>query len=386
MSKIKRCCFLILIITFTITSTGCWNYREINNLNLAAGIGLDKETKDKKYILTTEILVPKPKNAVSVERSRLVEAEADTVFKAMRNTIKSNGKMIYWSHCKAMIISEGIAKEGVIQVLDIIDRNPEMRPDISILIADGQSPEKILKEAKSIEDVTSYKIRDSMDNQDKLPNYSKGDTWDFISELMKEGIEPTASLVKIVYKNGKKDFQIGGVAVFKKDKMVGKLNENETEAFLFIRNQAKGGVIVLDKKASGIPVNISLEVLKAKCKMTPSYVNGKLAMGVNLDMDVSMTEVEGSEDVIKPDKRKMVEKAFEEYMKKRIVYVIGKAQQEYDSDIFGFGRTIRNNMPTVWKSVKGNWDEQFKNLSTEVTVKANITKTVLTSESIKPGE
>jgi len=150
--------------------------------------------------------------------------------------------------------------------------------------------------------------------------------------------------------------------------------------------EAKNGVIALDKKFSGIPVNLSLEVLKSKCKMTPSYVAGKLAMGIDLQMDVAITEIEGTADVIKVEQRKKVEKALEEYMKKRIVNVLGKVQQEYDSDIFGFGKTIRNNMPAVWKSIKGNWDEQFKNLSTEVTVKVNITKTVLTSESIKPGE
>lgn len=386
MKIVKRCCFFVLIIAFAITSSGCWNYREINNLNLAAGIGLDKDIKDKKFKLATEILVPKQKNSGTTERSRIVESKGDTIFKAMRNTISGNGKMIYWSHCKVMVVSEGIAKEGLIQVLDVVDRNPEMRPDISLLIADGQPPDKILKQAKGIDDVTSYKFRDAMDNQSKLPNYTKGDTWDFIDDLMKEGIEPVASLIKIVYKENKIDFQIGGVAVFKSDKMVGKLNENETETFLFIVNETKNGVIALDKKSSGLPVNLSFEILKSKCKMTPSYVSGKLAMGIDLQMDVSMTEVEGTADVIKAEQRKKVEKILEEYIKKRIVNVLGKIQQEYDSDILGFGKTIRNNIPEVWKSVKGNWDEQFRNLSTEVTVKVNITKTVLTSESIKPGE
>jgi len=386
MSKIKRFCFLILIITFTITSTGCWNYREINNLNIAAGIGLDKDPKENKYILSTEILVPKAKNTAVVEKSRDVKSKGDTIFKAMRNTISGNGKMIYWSHCKVMVVSEGIAKEGLIQVLDVVDRNPEMRPDISLLIADGQPPEKIFKEGKSIDDVTSYKFRDAVDNQDKLPDYTKADTWDFIDQLMKEGVEPVASLIRIVYKENRMDFKIGGLAVFKRDKMVGKLNENETESFLFVINEAKDAVIALDKKASGLPVNLSFEVVKSKCKMVPSYTSEKLAMGINLDMDVSMTEVEGSADVIKPDKRKQVEKILEEYMKKRIVNVIGKVQHEYNSDIFGFGKTYRNNMPSVWKSVKGNWNEEFKNVATEVTVKVNITKTVLTSESIKPGE
>ena len=294
--------------------------------------------------------------------------------------------MIYWSHCKVMIVSEGVAKEGLIQVLDIIDRNPEMRPDISILVADGETPEKILKEAKTVDDVTSYKFRDAMDNQSMLPDYTKGDAWDFIEKLMKEGIEPVASLIRLVYKENRIDFEIGGVAVFKKDKMVGKLNANETEAYLFVINEAKNGVIALDKKASGLPVNLSFEVVKSRCKMTPGYTSGKLVMGIDLQMDVSMTEIEGSADVVKPDQRKKVEKALEEYMKKRIVSVIGKMQQEYDSDIFGFGKSIRNNKPAVWKSVKGNWDEEYKNLSTEVTVKVNITKTVLTSEPIKPGE
>lgn len=386
MIKIKRFCLYILLITILITFTGCWNYREINNLSLAAGFAVDKDIKENKYILTTEILVPKQKNSAAIQSSAFIQAKSDTIFKAMRNTIRSNGKMIYWSHCKVLIISEKVAKEGVVQVLDIVDRNPELRPDISFLVASEQNAEKIFTASKEKDNVTAYKFRDAMENQPKAPSYTGGDAWDFINDLMKEGIEPTASLINIVYKDGKAEFQIGGIAVFKRDKMVGKLTEKEAEAFLYIINKAKDGVIALDKKSSNLPENLSLEILKNQCKMRPGYSNGKLVMNLDINLDVGITEIEGPEDVIKPDKRKQVEKATAEYLKKDILNVIAKAQQEYDSDIFGFGKSIRNNLPSAWNKVKANWDDEFKTLSTEVNIKVNVVKTSLTSEPIKPGD
>jgi len=51
---------------------------------------------------------------------------------------------------------------------------------------------------------------------------------------------------------------------------------------------------------------------------------------------------------------------------------VTKAQNEYRTDVFGFGEKIHNKYPKYWKTVEGNWEEVFSKLPVQVTVQAHI--------------
>jgi spore germination protein KC len=109
-------------------------------------------------------------------------------------------------------------------------------------------------------------------------------------------------------------------------------------------------------------------------------------MKINVIVDVSIAEIEGGEDFIKKDKRKELEIKSENYMEQGINNLIVRVQEQYGSDIFGFGNNIENGMPNLWKNFKKNWDEEFKNLKFETVVNVNIKRSELTSQPIKAGE
>lgn len=62
-------------------------------------------------------------------------------------------------------------------------------------------------------------------------------------------------------------------------------------------------------------------------------------------------------------------------------------QEEYQSDIFGFGEAIHRSNPEEWNKIKENWDEEFSDLTVNVKVdmKIRLTGTVNSSflEKIK---
>ena len=51
---------------------------------------------------------------------------------------------------------------------------------------------------------------------------------------------------------------------------------------------------------------------------------------------------------------------------------INAAQEEFGSDIFGFGNVIHRKNPSYWKTVEKEWDEEFKELNVEIQVKSEI--------------
>jgi spore germination protein KC len=180
--------------------------------------------------------------------------------------------------------------------------------------------------------------------------------------------------------------KIGGVAVFKVDKMIGKLSEEEAEFFSFLNPKIKGGVLVINNGSHGNSVNVSLKVLSGKTTVKPIFANGNITMRINIIVDVTISEIGGSEDFIGKSKRVELEKSTENHIEQGISNLIRRVQDQYGSDIFGFGNAVKINMPDSWKNIKNNWDEEFKNLEFETDVSIKIKKSELTSKPIKVGE
>ncbi|MNP53223.1 Spore germination protein A3 precursor [compost metagenome] len=73
-------------------------------------------------------------------------------------------------------------------------------------------------------------------------------------------------------------------------------------------------------------------------------------------------------------------------LQQNILSVIHKLQQEYQADIFGFGKAVHNDMPQSWRKLEAKWPEEFKELDVQVTSKVVIQSTAKSSRTIKLGD
>lgn len=386
MKKIKKCVFISVILAISLLLTSCWNYREINELSVINGFTIDEGKENYKYDITAEILAPKLAIGRDKVKSRLVEIEGDTIFKAARRIIEVDGKKAYWSHAKVMIVSKTIAEKGLISVIDFANRNPEPRPDLHIIIADMDKAKEIFKLYGQDVSVISFKLQEMLENEGQIATYKALDLWRFINDLTDEVISPIAPILYLSEIEGKKMPKIGGIAVFKVDKMIGELNEEEAEFFSMLSPKLKGGLLVIRNDINGQLVNVSLKILTGKTIIKPIYVNGNIVMKINIIVDVSIGEIEGRENFIAKGKREVLQKNAENYIKIGVNNLIKHVQEDYDSDIFGFGKAFKIEMPNVWKRIENKWDEEFKNLKFETTVSVNIKRSELTTKPIKAGE
>ena len=229
---------------------GCWNYREIDTLAIVAGMAIDKDIITKKYIVTTEIITTQMSGVSSIINSELYTSEGDSIFGAVRNTIEKTGLKLFWSDAKVIIISESLAMEGVIPVIDWINRSSDVRSDMWVLISKGNSAAEILKAKVKLNAVTSFHLDETMKSGKTLSKFTDSRLWSFIDEISSEGKSATVATVKNELNDDTISPRVAGSAVFKSDKLVGYLNENETLYMLMIKNKFKDGLIVL-KNVSG---------------------------------------------------------------------------------------------------------------------------------------
>jgi hypothetical protein len=155
-------CFITLLNI--IINTGCWNYRELNDIAIVSGTAIDKNEKNNKYIVTFEII-----NTKGAKESKnipdLVTMEGNSIFDAVRNTIEKLARRIYWSHAKVVVINKSIAKEGITPVIDFMYRDAEVRTDIWMLISDDDTAADILKGKDKYHDTISFHIDEAFRNE-----------------------------------------------------------------------------------------------------------------------------------------------------------------------------------------------------------------------------
>lgn len=384
--KAKKLVLLLTEIFLILASTtGCWNYREVDNLAIVAGVAIDKG-KNNNYLITVEIVNIESGGKEAKTTSKKLEMEGETIFDGARNTIKISGKRLYFSHIKIVIISKEIAKEGLVPVLDWFNRDAELRHSIHILVSKEKTATELLSQQSITNEIRSFEIEDMIMAQNSVAKAPNIIISKLIDSLSGEGISATLPAVGITMNQGEKTSELSGTAVFKKDKFVGLLDEKETKDFLFITDNVKKGLIIEKELEENKKANITFEIFKSKTKVKPVYKNGEFTMDILIRPQVAIAEQGTTKDYIDKKGMKQIKTNAEKKMETDIEKLVKKVQEKYGADIFGFGRMIFHDKKKLWKGVKENWDEEFKNVNVKVKVELDIKNSALSRKPIKVGD
>ncbi|MBU5440139.1 Ger(x)C family spore germination protein [Tissierella sp. MSJ-40] len=356
----------VIIITSTFLLTGCWNYNEVEKLAIVSGVAIDKNEKDNKFELTAEVIDLKSTQVGGRFNSQRIQSDGDTILDAIRNMIKISAKKLYWSHATTFILSENVAKEGILPVLDFIARDKEPRLSINIFVSKEKTAAELLSQQSISTEIRSFEMDYMLLANDSLSKVPEVQVYEFMNDLSNQGISPVLPTLEITLNEGKRTAELGGTAVFKKDKLAGFLTLEDTKFLLFVKDKIKGGLLIVNDKEGESPHVVTLEIFKNKTKIIPNYSNGQLSIDIRTRTDVSIAEEDTTKNYIDEKGRAELRKKAEKYLERNIERVIKQAQQEFDSDIFGFGNTIMRKRPDLWKEIGKQWGSIFPELKINV--------------------
>ncbi|WP_142415521.1 Ger(x)C family spore germination protein [Hathewaya massiliensis] len=379
---INKIIVLFILLCFSTTLTGCWDYVEMTDLKYVAGMAIDRDKDTDEYILTMEVL----EGTVNEKtiNSSIVQTRGETIHKALRDAIKKVGKMLQLSHAKVVIISKDIAKKGIIPVIDLINRDVEIRNDMWVIISEMSTASEILNTDKKPDEILSYDLESSIKSNDKTGEYRGVQIFKLINDISSKGISPSVPMISIVKDGTKSSTQILGTAVFKGDKMIGKLNKVETMMLDILVNPEMKFVIPI---VLGKDQNISLEVIKTTRKAETKVKEGRRSLTIYVDLETALSELaEEGVDYVAKDGREKVKKKAEEYIQNNCLNLIEKLQKEYDTDIIGTGYIFRKKEPKEWDKVSKDWDKAFVDTKIKVEVNVDIQYTGLTNKNIGVGK
>lgn len=384
MKKIKIILLTFIILVNSIFTSGCWNYREIDELSIVAGLAIDKGIKNQFQITVETIQISGGRE--SKKTSKIITTEGKTIFDAARNMIALSGKKLYWAHTKVIILSKEVASEGVTKVIELYNRDAETREDVHLLISEGESAKEILDAQVATETIKSFALDEMIKNQVNLSKAPITNVLKFDIESKTKGISAVIPTVNLKQIDGKMIPQIMGTAIIKKDKLVGFLNDEETKDLIFIRNEIKGGLLIEEIQEKDTPTVVSLEIFKSKSKVKPIVDGKNIKINLNIDTTVTIDEIEGTGNFFDDEGQMKLEQSAENTLKKRIESLIEKIQSEYDADIFGFAAKLQEDKAEVWNSIGDNWEEVFKDLKVNVKTRVHIKSSAVLSKPLKEGD
>jgi spore germination protein KC len=104
MRMLKAASIILAVLLPAALAGGCWNYREIDELAMVAGVAVDK-CADGQYEITVEI--PEMMgDRESKTKSKVLSGQGRSMLDAVRNIISVSGKKLYWAHTKVIILSK----------------------------------------------------------------------------------------------------------------------------------------------------------------------------------------------------------------------------------------------------------------------------------------
>lgn len=388
-----------LLLTVMLTAAllaGCWSRHELNDLGITLGVGIDMKD-DRQYVVSAQVVIPE---AVAAKKggigtsATMLKGTGITVAEAFRRMTTISSRNAYLSHLRVLVISEEVARDGIQYILDFFKRNRQLRPDFYVVIAKNVKAEQALSILPRLEKAPAERIYRSLEVSQKewSPTYGV-----FLDELttniVSKGKEAVLTGIQILGDAEKGNTmananQISGAArirvstlgIFKRDKLIGWLNEEESKSYNLIMNNVKRthGWLPCPDGGRG---SIGLDIVRSKGSVKGSVQGGKPRIEIQIMQEESIGEVQCDIDLTKPETIYKLEQEAERKVKHFVEQMVSKLQTEYKTDILGFGSAIRRANPRYWAQVEDHWSKEFAKLPVTVNVDIKIRRTGTESNS-----
>jgi len=364
-------------------------------------------TDDGMYHLTAEVMNPSAIGGVKnsggssgKSPSITVTGEALSAPEAIRNMSASLERSLFGGHTVVRFFPEKLAGKDIASITDYFLRDPLTNETPWMVVIKGENPERIYSCVLGLSDMVGEFIEGLSNMQ--LETTSKSvfvSTLDFAKDYYNDGEQPVMGVVELVecetkpsgnvktdsqnagQGSSEKQYKIvyEGLAAFKDSRLVGYLDGIETRAYNFVTNHIKTAYVTIPS-SDGVTV---VEIGNSNSKIKANFDDGRAVIDVKVKANLYILQESGLEDITKAGPLHSVEERFNQLLAGEITAAVKKAQQEFQSDIFGFGMSMHIQHPKIWGKIKGNWDDYFSNATINISVESTVGRSGKIKEPFK---
>ncbi|WP_410511611.1 Ger(x)C family spore germination protein [Paenibacillus sp. BR2-3] len=389
---------LLLPGIFLLLLTSCWDSMELNRRAIVSGMSIDKGLSgDQKYKVAFQVVVAEEntgKNSRGNSPVALFEGSGRSIYEALENASRKLSRLLSLGHVKVIIISEELAREGIQDIMDILERESEMRLSSLMFISRGQSAKDILSIVtvftkipandlvKKLETTSqSFGFNFQMEVDDVIRGIvAKGGGAIINGVVINGDLEAAKSKENVEAIKPKAILRTSGLGVFKQDKLVGFLDGAEGMGTSRLHNKLQQNAAFIELGKDDIAAFNVYQVhttIKADAKDPEHPI-----MNISIEQQAGLKESTGPLDLTKPEVLRDLEKRLSEQTRKETEAAV-KAAMKFKSDYLGFGEAVERDNPKGWKKVEDRWDIVFTRCEVNIKVKSVIRHTDMRTRSFQ---
>lgn len=386
--KIKRMLFIFLIITVCFLFSGCWDRVEIDRKIFVSTIGIDVGKDIDKQKQLKNINPSEPFGQRDIKRLKLVygfpdiselgpekgnsakEQYISTEAYSMEDGIsKSNSissRTLSFSHARILLLSDRILNypDVIKEILDYLKRQSVLNRTMPVALVEGDVEEYIKYNPVMEKNIENY-LTGIMENPDK-DSFSKAlNLNNLLISFQRNG---EAILPKVIYNKTKNQIALHGLGMIKDYKLIGYLNPIQASDTQIISGKIKRGRKTI--YINGHPLDLEIDGVTRKVEL--QQINGSLIFNIKVNMEGELKQYYLKDNIIKSDNIKNIEGYFNESLSKEFKKVINITQKQYGFDVLELGKYIEKYKPDIWKEVKNNWDNIYKECTININVDTHI--------------
>jgi len=369
---------VMLLIIMPVCLSGCWDSHELNKLSIVAGAGYDVDPGTGELVMIFQSIVPsqiknssggggEQKGSSSLQNIQLDSSSGSTAFDAINRFTQHVSRSPFYQHSLVNVLGNDAAQQGIYRVLlETFARNPASRPLNLIAVSETKASD-VLEVQDSMESIQIMGMAAEIKLSAQLSRYPAVPFLDFMNRFMSKTTAPIAPVIGVFEEIGPegkkiKRIRINGTAVFRGDKMIGKLNERESSGLLWAINKTKKGFVTIPEA--------SLEIVKAKSKIVPELQGDKIKITITIKEESNLVEYTGNQNMT-TELLQELEKRQSKEIESQVMAAVEKSFS-LDSDIFGFGEVIHRKYKREWQDLKSRWDKIYPDIEVMVKVKSHL--------------
>ncbi len=310
---------ILLISGFLIT--GCYDYKELDQLSLISAIGID--FIDNQYMVTLEVINTNisPQDEASYEdKSVTYIGNGDTFYLAYESALRKLDQIPYLYQTQLLIISEEVAQKDFANILDLMLRENRLNNAFYTVMAHELSANELLEKKTPDEPIVSASIISFIVNISGT-EYERFDT--LVNQFLSKGID--LSILGVSYEED--ELSIKNMGLFDEEKFVTFLSDEHTE----ILNILHYGFTSLPMEIDGDAVILN------DIENSIEYNNGVIE--VNLKAGATIKELNERENLREDTIYDELSNKFTNFIQKDIIDLVNTLR-DYHIDPLGFGHLV----------------------------------------------
>ena len=357
---------VILLIFLTFICTGCYNYKELNELGIVSAMGISKDGDLYNLDIQLVNVLDSEKSGLNKSPITVISGQGETIFEAARSMNRKTSKVFFLADVDYVFLDQSVLNDGLDEIIDFLIRDTRLSLNFLVVTSTENKSLDILSSISHFDTNSANNLYDAVMNSEtrygginslhvrELINnyYAKGKYTIFPNVYIKDtrkssendSLEDSKSESYVEVKN----------MVFFKDKEAIELTDEETKGVNFLRNKIKNATLTIECDGGYFTIETLESKMKLKSKLNIDQLNVKGNVGAEIVYYGCKDNLDNA-DVLKSISKK-AEKEVESYITKAF-----NKSKKYNYDFLGLGNYIYKNNYKYFDFENKDWNKDGLN-------------------------